>query len=151
MQIEDLIPEVNFVQRNYCGKCGKLLDLAFSRFDEEISGIDIQIDGLPVLRCHDCVKDYLPDPTRFALIDCHKRAVAAGSTKFFCVRNKRAQEFNFAKVPFLYDPDDYFYIPGLYRQFEPPLVCRRAFVSNVRLLFHLGSRLHRTSPLLHAA
>ncbi|WP_441351437.1 DDE-type integrase/transposase/recombinase [Sulfitobacter sp. BSw21498] len=36
-------------------------------------------------------------------------------------------------------------------QFEPPLVCRRAFGSNVRLLFHLGSRLHRTSPLLHAA
>ena len=34
---------------------------------------------------------------------------------------------------------------------EPPLVCRRAFGSNVRLLFHLGSRLHRTSPLLHAA
>ncbi|QCO55342.1 hypothetical protein EOK75_05860 [Pseudorhodobacter turbinis] len=37
------------------------------------------------------------------------------------------------------------------KNIEPPLVCRRAFVSNVRLLFHLGSRLHRTSPLLHAA
>jgi hypothetical protein len=35
--------------------------------------------------------------------------------------------------------------------FEPPPVCRRAFVSNVRLLFHVQSRFHRTSPLLRAA
>jgi IS30 family transposase len=36
-------------------------------------------------------------------------------------------------------------------QIEPPLTCRRAFVSNVRLLFHGCSRFDRTSPLLLAA
>ena len=34
---------------------------------------------------------------------------------------------------------------------DPPPVCRRAFVSNVRLLFDFQSRFHRTSPLLRAA
>lgn len=118
MHIKDLIPEAGFVQRNYCDDCGALLDLAFSRFDEKISGVHIQIIGLPVLRCLACTKDFLPDLSRFALIDCHKRAVEAGSPTFACVRKKRMNEFKFAKVPFLYDPDDYFYIPGLYRQFN---------------------------------
>jgi hypothetical protein len=79
MHIKDLIPKAGFVQRNYCDDCGKLLDLEFSRYDEEISGVHIQIDGLPVLRCSACSKDYLPDLSRLALIDCHKRAVEAGS------------------------------------------------------------------------
>ena len=34
---------------------------------------------------------------------------------------------------------------------EPPRVYRRAFGSNIRLLFHVRSRFHRTSPLLRAA
>ncbi len=34
---------------------------------------------------------------------------------------------------------------------EPPLVFRRAFGSNVRLLFHVHSRFHRTFPPLLAA
>ena len=34
---------------------------------------------------------------------------------------------------------------------EPPQVYRRAFGSNIRLLFHVRSRFHRTSPLLRAA
>lgn len=118
MDIKDLIPEAGFVQRNYCDDCGKLLDLEFSRYDEEISGIHIQIDGLPVLRCSPCGKDHLPDLSRLALIECHKRAVEAGLPVFACVRKKRTHEFKFAKVPFLYDPDDYFYIPGLHRPFD---------------------------------
>lgn len=118
MHIRDLIPEEGFVQRNYCDDCGTLLDLKFSRFDEDISGVHIQIDGLPVLRCSACSKDHLPDLSRLAVIDCHKRAVEAGSPVFSCVRKKRTQEFKFAIVPFLYDPDDYFYIPGLHRPFD---------------------------------
>ena len=35
--------------------------------------------------------------------------------------------------------------------YEPPQVYRRAFGSNIRLLFHVRSRFHRTSPLLRAA
>lgn len=37
---------------------------------------------------------------------------------FACVRKKRKHEFKFAKAPFLYDPDDYFYIPGRNRPFD---------------------------------
>lgn len=118
MDIKDLIPQADYVQRNYCDDCGKLLDLEFLRYNEEISGVRIQIDGLPILRCSTCSKGYLPDLSRLALIDCHKRAVEAGSPVFACVRKKRTNEFKFAKVPFLYDPDDYFYIPGLYRPFD---------------------------------
>lgn len=118
MHIKDLVPQAGFVQRNYCDDCGKLLDLEFSRYDEEISGVHIQIDGLPVLRCSPCSKEYLPDLSRLALIDCHKRAFEAGLPVFACVRKKRTHEFNFANVPFLYDPDDYFYIPGLHRPFD---------------------------------
>lgn len=118
MEIKDLIPSAGFVQRNYCDDCGNLLDLEFSQFDENISGVQMKIDGLPVLRCRACNKNHLPDLSRLALIDCHKRAVEAGSPTFACVRKKRAQEFKFSKVPFLYDPDDYFYIPGLYRRFN---------------------------------
>lgn len=33
-------------------------------------------------------------------------------------RSKCKDKFNFTKVPFIYDPDDYFYIPGLYREFD---------------------------------
>jgi len=118
MHIKDLIPKAGFVQRNSCDECCKQLDLVFSRYDEEISDVRIQIDGLPVLRCSACSKDHLPDLSRLALIDCHKRAVEAGSPVFACVRKKRKNEFKFAKVPFLYDPDDYFYIPGLHRRFD---------------------------------
>lgn len=118
MHIKDIIPEAGFVQRNYCDDCDMLLDLKFSRYDEEISGVHIQIDGLPVLQCPACSKHHLPDLSRLALIDCHKRAVEAGSPVFACVRKKRTHEFEFTKVPFLYDPDDYFYIPGLHRPFD---------------------------------
>lgn len=45
-------------------------------------------------------------------------APEAGSPVFACVRKKRTHEFKIAKVPFLYDPDDYFYIPGLHRPFD---------------------------------
>ena len=41
--------------------------------------------------------------------------------------------------------------PALPVQGEPPQVYRRAFGSNIRLLFHVRSRFHRTSPLLRAA
>ena len=40
---------------------------------------------------------------------------------------------------------------ALFALFEPPRVYRRAFGSNIRLLFHVRSRFHRTSPLLRAA
>jgi len=118
MNIKDIIPEVGFVQRNYCDDCGTLLDLTFSQYDEEISGVRIQIDGLPILQCPACSKHHLPDLSRLALIDCHKRATQAGSSVFTCVRKKRTDDFKFAKVLFQYDSDDYFYIPGLYRPFN---------------------------------
>jgi len=61
MHIKHLVPEAGFVQRNYCDDCGTLLDLTFSRYDEEISGVHVQIDGLPILQCPACGKHHLPD------------------------------------------------------------------------------------------
>ena len=33
-------------------------------------------------------------------------------------RRKHTENFGFTDVPFLFDPDDYFYLPGLYRSFD---------------------------------
>lgn len=115
--VMDLFPPDGFVQRNYCD-CGRQLDLEFRTYDEDISGVHFRIEGLPLLHCSACDKDHMPYLTRMALIDCHMRAVKAGSPVFWSKRKKRDDTFNFTKVPFLYDPDDYFYIPGLRRPFD---------------------------------
>src|SRR5260370_20629771 len=61
VKLSDIYPPGGRVQRLYCDACHKHLDLTFVNFREDISGIDISIAGLPVLRCHACDRDYLPD------------------------------------------------------------------------------------------
>ena len=84
-----------------------------------------------------------------------KRQAIDGLTGVFSDKVRKAED-NEAEVKELHAKigklavENDFLSQGL-KRCEPPLVCRRAFGSNVRLLFHLGSRLHRTSPLLHAA
>lgn len=53
-----------------------------------------------------------------AIIESHKRTLDTGGTEFNTTRRKIEKSFGFTKVPFLYDPDDYFYIPGLQRPFD---------------------------------
>jgi hypothetical protein len=80
--------------------------------------VDISIAGLPVLRCAACKKDFLPDNSRFAIIENYKRATENGARSVTVTRQKLTKDFGYAKVPFLYDPDDYYYIPGLVRTFS---------------------------------
>ena len=118
MKISDVFPPENHVQDLYCDGCDGHLDLAFADFHQDVSGIDISISGLPVLRCEVCKRDHLPDGSRFAIIRIHEQAVEKGAPSVKVTRRKTDETFNFTSVAFLYDSDDYFYIPGLERPFD---------------------------------
>jgi hypothetical protein len=115
MSLKDAFPPSDHVQDLYCDDCEGHLDLAFTDFHREVSGIDISIKGLPVLRCEKCSKDYLPEWSRFAIIEHHKQAAEKGVSTVRVVRKNLKKDFGFTKVPFLYEADDYHYIPGLER------------------------------------
>ena len=115
MEVSDFIPEDNHIQRLYCSICEKHLDLQFAEFKELVSGVDISISGLPVLHCGACNEDYLPDDSRFAVIYQHQQAINNSKNKISVTRNKTYQIFDFSEIQFIYDSDDYKYIPGLKR------------------------------------
>lgn len=94
------------------------MDLGFVDFDNLVSGVRISISGLPTLVCPQCGSSYLPDRSRLAIIETHRQAVEKKSPGANVKRRKTAMQFGFTTVPFLYDSDDYFYIPGLYRSFD---------------------------------
>lgn len=114
MEISEVIPS-GAVQRAYCAKCDQPMELIFRRFDEVVSGVEICIDGLPQLWCYACERIELPDRTRASIARIHADAVGAKQTRFTIVRRKIERDFGFTGVPFDYDPDDYFYYPGLER------------------------------------
>jgi len=118
MDISDIFPTDGKPQRIYCGNCNCHSDLAYTDFDELISGVKIQIIGLPILRCPDCGEENLPNQSRIAIISLHKKAFEDKQTSTSVTRRKRDDNFDFTDVPFAHDPDDYFYIPGLYRSFN---------------------------------
>jgi hypothetical protein len=117
MDLKELLPNGK-AQRAYCSRCKGPLDLVFRRFCEEVSGVEIDIDGLPMLWCEPCDLVALPDRTRDALVRSHRMAVEAGRSQLKSHRRKIKKDFGFTKVSFLYDPDDYFYYPGLQRPFD---------------------------------
>lgn len=118
MDIKDIFPAGGQPQRNYCDSCNGHLDLAYTDFEEVVSDVDIRVYGLPVLRCPACIKDHLPDRSRFLIIDSHEKCTKNGTPEFVANRRKIEKDFGFSTVPFLYDPDDYFYIPGLQRPWD---------------------------------
>jgi hypothetical protein len=118
MKLSDVFPRSGHVQRLCCDDCGRPLDLTFTNFHEDVSGVDISIVGLPVLRCVGCNKDYLPDRSRFAIIDHQQRATENGVSSVTVTRHKLIKNFELTKIPFLYDADDYYYIPGLEQPFN---------------------------------
>ena len=115
VDLRDIFPTSGHVQRLYCDDCGSLLDLAYATFDEVVSDVSIRVEGLPVLRCPKCGKDHLPDDSRFAIIQLHAQASKSGQRSTRVTRRKLTDQYGFTTVPFLYDPDDYKYIPGLKR------------------------------------
>lgn len=117
MNLSDIIPKGE-PQRAYCAKCKRPMDLVFRPFADAVSGIEISIEGLPILWCHACDLTALPDRTRASIMFAHEAAAKAGQTRFTSRRRKIEQNFGFTRVPFAYDPDDYFYYPGLARPLD---------------------------------
>ncbi len=118
VNITDVFPPKDHVQRLHCSHCGKSLDLVYTDFEKEVSGVNISVVGLPMLRCPDCKRDYWTDRTRLSIIELHRQAIEKGVSVVRITRRKLKETYEFAKVPFLYDPDDYRYIPGLERPFD---------------------------------
>lgn len=118
MNVADLFPRAAHVQRIYCGNCTTHLDLSFEDFNDEVSGVRISLSGLPTLSCPKCSASYLPDRSRLALIELHKRAIEHKTDIVTVHRRKTNKNYGFTHVSFLYDSDDYYYIPGLWREFD---------------------------------
>jgi hypothetical protein len=128
-------PDPSSPQRNYCNTCEKPLTLEFSLYEKSVSNIEIRIEGFPKLRCNDCSKTFYSDRSRFALINAWDRAFEAKSEHFRSVRKKTNEKFNYAIVDFLYDSDDYYYIPGLHREHSPGFLTPVFFNKKVLLKF----------------
>ena len=113
LKISDIIPASGHIQQMYCGDCRHHLDLTFLNFDEMVSGIRIRIAGLPTLRCPECSKEHLPDRSRLAIVNLHKKCFEESTPDVTVVRQKNSDDFGLTKISFIYDPDDYHNIPGL--------------------------------------
>lgn len=135
MNIADVFPPEGHVQRLYCAGCSTSLDLAYGDFHEEVSGVDITIIGLPVLRCPGCGFDHLPDRSRLAIVEHHRLAAAKGASVVHVTRSKLKENYQLTEVPFLYDPDDYHYIPGLERPWNDGFLAPVFFNRNVLLKY----------------
>src|SRR5262249_32678957 len=53
-----------------------------------------------------------------SIIECHRRASQRGAPSFAVTRRKLNENFCFTKISFLYDSEDYRYIPRLERSFD---------------------------------
>ncbi len=115
MDISEIFPKPGHIQRIFCDACGSHMDLVFSSFSEEVTGVHIHIENLPFLQCEKCDIDYLPEDSRFAIIYIHEQAIKHKENHVNVNRRKTNQNFGYTDVPFLYESDDYKYIPGLQR------------------------------------
>ena len=118
MDISEIFPPKGHIQRLYCDKCEGYLDLIYKEFNEFISEVDINITDLPYLHCSKCNLDYFPDKSRFAVINLFERAIENRQKIVHCDRNKLNRKFDLTEIPFVYDCDDYEYIPGLKRPWD---------------------------------
>jgi len=102
----------------HCTKCSDLLKLEHKTFNENVDGIQISINKLPLLVCPSCGETHFPLKTRVNLREIITEAKKREVDTFRGTRKDDAgkQKFNFCpKVDFDYDSTDYFYIPGLIR------------------------------------
>jgi hypothetical protein len=99
----------------YCSDCSSSMSLIYKLFDESIEHVRMVVDKLPMLRCDRCSREYFPERSRKLLISLFKRATDANRVEIYVKRKKPREDFGYTKIPFIYDVDDYHYIPGLQR------------------------------------
>jgi hypothetical protein len=115
--ILDYFGSVDRPQRLYCGRCERLMHLDFVHFQERITGVRFDIEGIPALRCS-CGNIEWPDRSKFAIVELHRKAMEKETDRVTSTRTKPNKEYAFSKVPFEYDSDDYENIPGLMRPWD---------------------------------
>lgn len=128
-------PDLSIPRRIYCDICGKHTRLREALFDRRVSGVRIVVNGLLELHCTNCDKAYWPDHTRLALMRLWERASEASKDYIQVTRRKRVEDFGFTKVKFVYDADDYFFIPGLARENSPGFLTPVFFNKHVLIKF----------------
>ena len=69
MKYEDLCPDPGSPQKLYCDKCRGYLVLIYETFDNVVEEIRIRVEGLPYLYCKNCKRKFLPDRSRYALVE----------------------------------------------------------------------------------
>ena len=103
-----------------CEKCGCKLHLMHDDMSIKLeSGEKIAFENVPFLVCGGCQKKYVPDPIRKLLGE--YQIITEGETEirydFRKIKNGCFNDkFIAEKVKFLYDKDDYYFIPGLVRR-----------------------------------
>src|SRR5208283_3803800 len=115
----ELSPEDGQAQRIYCKQCSKPMRLSYGIFDRQVEHIRLTVEGLPLLHCDACKRDYLPDRSRWELILLFHEGDKANQTKIYVKRPKPKEKFALTEVPFRYASDDYYYLPGLFRKNSP--------------------------------
>ena len=135
MKLSEIYPENGKVQRIYCEQCGCHTVLSYTTFNDLIEDVRIIIEGLPVLLCKKCRCHYLPDKSRFAIIYTFEQAVKHKKQIAKVIRKKPNEIFGFTNIPFIYDSDDYYYIPGLTREHDPGFLTPVFFNVDVLLKF----------------
>lgn len=126
--ILDYFGDIDQPQSLYCGECESLMHLGFVHFRERITGIQFDIQGIPALLCN-CGNREWPDLSKFAIVELHRQAIEEEADLVTSNRSKPNKTYEFAKVAFDYDSDDYDNIPGLKRPwnegFLTPVFFRR--------------------------
>ena len=139
MELNELPPK-DGAQHAYCDSCEGSLDLIFARFHDIVSGVEIDMDGLPTLECPRCGFRTMPDRTRFSIMHAHEIAIAKRLPIFKSRRNKIQEVFEYTDVPFQYDPDDYYYYPGLVRPWNTGFLTPVFFNRNVLTKYDVDPR-----------
>jgi len=124
------------VQRMYCRQCSTYLDLSYIDFEKMVSNIAIFARELPTLVCSVCGATYLPDRSRIAIIRLYEEAYKEGRTEVRVTREKLGECFGFTTIPFKYDADDYYCIPGLCRENGSGFLTPVFFNRRVLIKFH---------------
>ncbi len=117
LECKDLSPRPP--QRMHCTSCSTYLDLDYRDFTETVRGVSMAVRALPTLVCPRCARTYLPDRSAVSIAKLSLDAQQAGHAHVDLTRNKIVKQFGFTSIAFIYDADDYYYMPGLLRPSEP--------------------------------